>query len=399
MTSGPQTVGQIPVMRPLLGEEEAQAAAEAVRSGWVAQGPRVAEFEAAFAHLVGAEHGVATSSCTTALHLGLVLLGVGHGDEVVVPSFSFIATANVVRYVGATPVFADVDVETGNLTAATVAAVLTPRTRAVVLVHQAGVPADVDAVRALCEPRGVPLLEDAACAAGSTYRGRPVGSGSAVAAWSFHPRKVVTTGEGGMLTTDDAGWARRARQLREHGMSVSAADRHAARGPVLEEYLETGFNYRMTDVQAAIGLVQLQRLAGLVAERRRLAGRYQRLLADVPAVRAVQDPPYGTTNFQSFWVLLEPGYATARNELLAELARCGVSARRGIMASHLEPAYAGHPHAPLPVTEQLTRQSLVLPLFPGMTEREQDLVVSVLDRAGRDPVGRTSGAGAAAWAR
>jgi perosamine synthetase len=388
---------QIPVMRPLLGEEEAQAAAEAVRSGWVAQGPRVAEFEHAFARLVGAEHGVATSSCTTALHLGLLLLGVGAGDEVVVPSFSFIATANAVRYVGATPVFADVDATTGNLTAGTVAEVLTPRTRAVVLVHQAGVPADVDEVRALCEPRGVRVLEDAACAAGSTYRGRPVGAGSTLAAWSFHPRKVVTTGEGGMLTTDDAEWAARARRLREHGMSVSAADRHAAQGPVLEEYLETGFNYRMTDVQAAIGLVQLRRLAGLVAERRRLAARYRQLLAEVPSVRAVQDPPHGTTNFQSFWVLLGPGYATSRNDLLAELARHGVSARRGIMASHLEPAYAGHRHAPLPVTEQLTRQSLVLPLFPGMTAAEQDLVVAVLERAGRERAGAPRAE--AAWAR
>ncbi|MGN6246091.1 MAG: DegT/DnrJ/EryC1/StrS family aminotransferase [Motilibacteraceae bacterium] len=384
-------------MRPLLGEEEAQAAAEAVRSGWVAQGPRVAEFEAAFARLVEAEHAVATSSCTTALHLGLVLLGVGPGDDVVVPSFSFIATANSVRYVGATPVFADVDARTGNLSAETVAEVLTPRTRAVVLVHQAGVPADVDEVRALCEPRGVQVLEDAACAAGSTYRGRPVGTGSTVAAWSFHPRKVVTTGEGGMLTTDDGEWARRARRLREHGMSMSAADRHAAKGPVLEEYLETGFNYRMTDVQAAIGLVQLGRLEGLVAERRRLAARYQRLLAGIPAMRPVEDPPYGTTNFQSFWVLLGPGYATGRNDLLAELARQGVSARRGIMASHLEPAYADHPHAPLPVTEQLTGQSLVLPLFPGMTESEQDLVVQVLEQAGREPVG-TRRTGAAAWA-
>ena len=382
-------MSHIPVMRPMLGEEEAQAAADAVRSGWVAQGPRVAEFEAAFATQVGARHGVAVSSCTTALHLGLVLLGAGPDDEVVVPSLSFIATANAVRYVGAVPVFADVDRTTGDLTAQSVAEVLTPRTRAVVLVHQGGVPADVDAVRALCEPLGVAVLEDAACAAGSTYRGRPVGAGSSLAAWSFHPRKLLTTGEGGMLTTDDAGWARRARRLREHGMSVSAAERHSSGSPVLEEYLETGFNYRMTDVQAAIGLVQLRRLDGLVQERRRLAARYRLLLADVPGVSPVQDPPYGETNYQSFWVLLGEVYATARNGLLAELARHGVSARRGIMASHLEPAYAGHPHGPLPVTEELTANSLVLPLFPGMTEAEQDLVVEVLARAGRTQAGAT----------
>ncbi|HEX7302508.1 DegT/DnrJ/EryC1/StrS family aminotransferase, partial [Lentzea sp.] len=216
----------IPVMRPLLGEEEAQAAAEAVRSGWVAQGPRVREFEEAFAASVGAGHGIAVSSCTTGLHLAVHVLGIGPGDEVVVPSLSFIATANSVRYTGATPVFADVELATGNLTASTVEPVLTERTRAVMVVHQAGVPADVDAIKALCEPRGIAVIEDAACASGSTYKGGPVGANALLAAWSFHPRKLITTGEGGMVTTDDPEWVVRLKRLREHGMSVSAADRH-----------------------------------------------------------------------------------------------------------------------------------------------------------------------------
>ena len=250
----------IPVMRPWLGPEEAAAAAAAVTSGWVAQGPRVAEFEEAFAAAVGAGHAVAVSSCTTALHLALVVTSVGPGDEVVVPSLSFIATANAVRYVGAQPVFADVDLNTQNLTPATVAPHLTDRTRAVILVDQAGVPADLDGMRALCEPRGITVIEDAACAAGSVYRGRPVGAGAEIAAFSFHPRKLLTTGEGGMLVTPDAEVATRLRRLREHGMDVSAAQRHASRQPVIEHYLETGFNYRMTDVQAAIGLVQLGKL-------------------------------------------------------------------------------------------------------------------------------------------
>jgi len=371
----------IPVMRPLLGEEEAAAAAAAVRSGWVAQGPRVAEFEQAFAAYAGAGHGVAVSSCTTGLHLIMHLLGVGPGEEVVVPSLSFIATANAVRYVGATPVFADVDPDTANLTPSTVESVLTARTRAVLAVHQGGMPAELAGLRALCEPRGIPVVEDAACAAGSTYRGRPVGVGGPLVAWSFHPRKLLTTGEGGMVTTDSAEWAQRLRRLREHGMSVSATDRHAAGGVLLETYDEVAFNYRMTDVQAAIGLVQLGRLPGMVARRRELAARYHAALADLPGLHPVRDPDYGTTNYQSFWVLLPDDFAGSRNAVLEALAARGVSARRGIMAAHLEPAYADHPHAPLPVTERLTSRSLILPLYHDLTEAEQDQVVDALRAA------------------
>ncbi|MET8585965.1 DegT/DnrJ/EryC1/StrS family aminotransferase [Streptomyces collinus] len=369
---------RIPVMIPWLGEEEARAASDAVLSGWVAQGPRVAAFERAFAERVGAEHGIAVSSCTTALHLSLVALGLGPGDEVVVPSLSFIATANAVRHVGAEPVFADVDPTTGNLTGATVDAVRTPRTKAVLAVHQGGVPADVAALRAACAEWDLPLVEDAACAIGSTVGGKPVGHGALLAAWSFHPRKVVTTGEGGMITTDDARWAARLRRLREHGMNASAAERHASDRPVLERYLEVGFNYRMTDVQAAIGLVQLGKLDAMVTRRRALAARYETLLRDVPGLTPVRDPAHGQSNFQSYWVLLAEDFPVGRDDLLAALAAAGVSARRGIMASHLEPAYAGHPAAPLPVTERISRDSLILPLFHTMTEAQQDRVVAVL---------------------
>jgi dTDP-4-amino-4,6-dideoxygalactose transaminase len=365
-------------MVPDIGDEEAAAAAEAVRSGWIAQGPRVAAFERAFAERVGAGHGVAVSSCTTALHLALHALGIGPGDEVVVPSFSFIATANAVVYTGATPVFADVDRTTGNLTAQTVDAVCRPATRAVLAVHQAGVPADVDGIRAVLAARRIPVLEDAACAAGSVYRNRPTGSGALLAAWSFHPRKLLTTGEGGMLTTDDAELAARLRRLREHGMNVSAADRHAAAQPVLESYLEVGFNYRMTDIQAAVGLVQLSKLDQIVARRRELAAGYQQLLAGVPGLRAVADPPWGRTNYQSFWIELADDFPVPRDEVLAALTAEGISPRRGIMAAHLEPAYAGREHAPLPVTERLTRRTLVLPLHHRLTAADQERVVGVL---------------------
>ena len=369
----------IPVIRPWLGAEEAAAAAEAIMSGWVAQGPRVAEFEVAFAEATGAGHAVAVSSCTAGLHVAMIAAGVRAGDEVVVPSLSFIATANAARYVGAEAVFADVDPATLNLTPATVRPVLTERTRAVILVDQAGVPADLDAMRALCDPRGITVVEDAACAAGAAYHGRPVGAGASLATFSFHPRKLLTTGEGGMIITPDPDLAARLRRLREHGMNISAAARHAERQPVIERYLEVGYNYRMTDVQAAIGLVQLRRLGDIVARRRQLAARYQRLLGQIPGLRMIADPEYGTTNFQSFWVALPAEFPVARNELLQRLASAGISARRGIMAAHQEPAYAGYRGAAdLPVTERLSSSSVILPLFHQLTRDEQDQVISAM---------------------
>jgi dTDP-4-amino-4,6-dideoxygalactose transaminase len=380
----------IPVMRPWLGEEEAQAAAAAVASGWVAQGPRVAQFEAAFAEALGAGHAVAVSSCTAALHLALIAAGIGPGDEVVAPSLSFIATMNAARYVGAEPVFADVDPATLNLVPDTIAPRLTERTRAVIVADQAGVPADLDAIRALCEPRGIAVIEDAACAAGAVYRGRPAGATASLATFSFHPRKLLTTGEGGMIVTPDADVATRLRRLREHGMNVGAAERHASQQPVIEQYLEVGYNYRMTDVQAAIGLVQLAKLGRQIERRRELAARYQELLAGIPGLVTIRDPGHGTTNYQSFWVLLPENFPVSRDDLLRMLAGAGVSARRGIMAAHLEPAYAGVPCPPLPVTERVTAGSLILPLFHELTADEQDRVVSVVHAAAglREPAGR-----------
>lgn len=356
---------RINVMKPWLGIEESEAVAEVIASGWVAQGPRVAAFERAFAEAMQAGFAVATSNCTTALHLALVVAGIGVGDDVVVPSFSFIATANAPIYVGARPVFADVDRATGNVTAATIEAALTEHTRAVIIVDQGGVPVDLDPIRALCDPRGIVVIEDAACGAGSTYHGRPVGAGAAITAWSFHPRKILTTGEGGMLTTDNAEWAARAGRLREHAMSVSAQDRHSSVLAPAEEYAEVGFNFRMTDLQAAVGIVQLGRLPLAVSTRRENVATYSAALAGIPGLRAIADPAWGTSNFQSFWIEVEEDFPLDRDELLVHLANDEISARRGIMASHRQPAHRDRDagDADLTNTDWLTDHTLILPLY------------------------------------
>jgi dTDP-4-amino-4,6-dideoxygalactose transaminase len=372
------TVSRLNVMQPYLGAEEIEAVTAVLESGWVAQGPKVAEFESLFAHTMQTAEAVAVSSCTAALHLSLVVSGVQRGDDVVVPSFSFVATANAPVYVGAHPVFADVDPLTGNVTPQTIEAVLTPNTTAVIAVDQAGVPADIASIKALCEPRGIAVIEDAACGAGSRYRNRPVGVDADIAVWSFHPRKLLTTGEGGMLTTTRREWADRARTLREHAMSVSAADRHRNVLAPPEVYLEVGFNYRMTDLQAAVGVAQLAKLWQMVSRRRVLAGMYQDALADIPGLRCVADPYNGCGNFQSFWVELDRWHRVSRDGLLAELALAGISARRGIMAAHRQPAHSWRDHADLVATERLTDSTLILPLFHQMTADDLFRVVAAV---------------------
>lgn len=377
-------MNRISVMKPWLGTAESDAVAEVIASGWVAQGPRTAAFEQAFAEHQQVNHAVAASSCTTALQLALIVAGVKAGDDVVIPSFSFIATANAPTYLGARPVFADVEELTGNVTAQTVAAVLTEKTTAIIAVDQGGMPLDLGPLRDLCDERGIALVEDAACAAGSTYRGAPVGGTADVSAWSFHPRKLLTTGEGGMLTTNNEQWANRARRLREHAMDVSAAERHGSTLAPQESYGEVGYNFRMTDLQAAVGLVQLGKLDAMVQRRRELAGRYREAFQGIAGLRCARDPEHGTSNFQSFWVEVLPDFPMGREQLLEKLAADEISARRGIMAAHQQPAYAGHSGqvSSLAVTERLTANTLILPLYHELAEHEQDRVIASVLNAG-----------------
>jgi dTDP-4-amino-4,6-dideoxygalactose transaminase len=378
----------IPVARPWIGEAEAEAARRPLLSGWVTQGPEVAAFEAEFAAAVSAPHACAVSNCTVALHLALRAAGVGEGDDVVTVSHSFIATANAVRYVGARPVFADVELGTYNMRPDLVAEAITPRTRAILCVHQMGMPCDLAGLVELARRRGLPLIEDAACATGSEVRwddewqriGRPHGD---VACFSFHPRKLVTTGDGGMLTTAHADWDRKFRLWRQHSMDVPDTVRHSAETVVFEEYTELGFNYRMTDLQAAVGRVQLQRLPAMIERRRTQVERYVELLAGVPGLGLPVEPAWARSNWQSFCVVLPPG--CDQREVMQAMRDAGVSTRRGIMCAHREPAYTREPWAAGPsglaVSEEAQDRGLILPLYHELTEEEQEAVASALRAA------------------
>lgn len=367
----------VPLTRPYFGGGEAESLAEVVASGWVSQGPRVRDFEAAFAARVGAAEAVAVTNCTSALALSLHASGVGPGDEVIVPSLSFIATANAVWHCGATPVFADIDPRTYNLDPESAAAAITPRTRAIMPVHQLGLPADMDAFFELASAHELLLVEDAACAIGAEYRGRPIGSLGPAACFSLHPRKVITTGEGGMITTNDAELAARLRRLRQHSMDVSDLGRHTATDVVLESYPERGWNARMTDLQAALGLHQLEVLAEVLEARRRLAARYTEALRESPYLEPPFEPDYALRTWQSYAVRLRRGAPVERTELMRGLLRDGIATRRGVMAIHHEQAYAGV-RADLPHTDAATRDVLMLPLFPALRDDEQDYVVDRL---------------------
>lgn len=374
----------IALTKPLIGEAEAEATRRPIMSGWLTQGPEVAAFEREFAAFTGAAHATAVSNCTTALHLALLAVGVGDGDEVITVSHSYIATANTVRYCNATPVFVDVDPATSNMDPSLIAAAITSRTKAILTVHQMGLPCDMAAILTVARAHGLPVIEDAACASGSEIQlegrwdkvGRAHGD---ITCFSFHPRKVITTGDGGMLTTNNAAHDAQFRLLRQHGMSVNDRVRHSANEVIFEEHSVVGYNYRMTDIQAAVGREQLKRLPCIVADRRRIAARYRDLLGDVPGLTFAHEPPWARSNWQSFWVRL-PDACVQRDVMQAMLDR-GVATRRGIMCSHRELPYQRPGGYALPMSELAQDRSIILPLYPQMTDDEQDYVAAMLHEA------------------
>lgn len=376
----------IPIMQPLMDEREAQAASRVIMSGWVTQGPEVAAFEAEFADYVGADHAVAVSNCTTGLHLALLAAGVSPGDEVITVSHSYIATANTVRYCGATPVFVDIDPVTRNMDPDLIEAAISPRTTAILVVHQMGMPCDLTRTVAIARAHGLKVIEDAACAAGSEVLwqgewekvGRVRGD---AAVFSFHPRKVLSTGDGGMITTPHKDYADKFRLLRQHGMSVPDTVRHNSKSVVFESYPVLGYNYRMTDIQAAVGREQLKRLPGIVERRRELAETYRAMLKDAQWIGIPQEPEYARTNWQSYCVRL-PDEADQRG-VMQFMLDAGVATRRGIMCAHREAAYKGVAHGDLRHSEAEQDHSIILPFYPQMSDDEVATVCDVLKQATR----------------
>lgn len=367
---------KIPLQRPYFDKAEERAVVDVLRSGWVAQGPKVAEFEESVCKYTGAKYAVATTSCTTALSLSLYMLGVGPGDEVIVPSLSFIATANSVVHVGAKPVFVDIDPRTYNIDPKKIDQAITSRTRAIIPVDQVGLPADLDSIFKIARKHRLYVVEDAACSLGSTYKGKKIGSFGDLACFSFHPRKIITCGEGGMILTNNKVWNQKLRMLRHHGMSISDLSRHKSKKIIFEKYSSIGYNFRMSDIQASVGVEQMKKLSRVLEKRNYLAERYTKAFLESKYIIPPYVPKGYVHNRQSYVIRLRKSAKITRNRLMQRLSEAGVSTRIGIMITHVEKPYRKmYPKLSLPQTESVAAETMTLPLYPQMTKKEQDYVV------------------------
>jgi perosamine synthetase len=369
----------IAIAKPYLIEEDAQAAYDTILTGWITQGPKVQEFEEKFASYVGVKYAVAVSNCTTALHLSMIVSGIREGDEVICPSMSYIATANSIRYVGAIPVFAEVEANTYNLDPSDVELKITSKTKAILIVHQIGLPADIDVFKDLCKRYNLKLIEDAACAVGSSYKGAKIGSHSDLICFSLHPRKVISTGDGGMITTNREDYYNRLKLLRQHGMSINDRVRHESKELVFEDHIELGYNYRLTDIQAAIGIKQLEKLDWIISERKKLADIYNKAFKYVTFFRLQSSNSDYKTNYQSYCIYLERSCPITRNMLMKGLLDAGIASRRGVMTTHRETAYLSlNVNLKLSISEDLQDNSIILPLYVPMLINDIQYVIDTV---------------------
>jgi len=372
----------IQIALPVTGEDEWQAVKESVMSGWLTQGPKVRQFEENFAEKHEVSHALAVTSCTTGLHLALAAMGVGPGDEVIVPAFTWVATANVVLYCGATPVFVDVSTKTFNMDPEQVANKVTDKTKAIIPVHLFGLCADMDAIKAVL-PKRVKILEDAACAAGAKYKGRYAGTLGDAASFSFHPRKSITTGEGGMVTTQENSLYTLMDQMRNHGATISEEQRHLGPKPyILPDFNLLGFNYRMTDLQGSIGIVQLEKLDSFIDERSKWANWYREKLSDIDWLRLPQEPENGKHGWQSFVTYVDPKTAPMpRNNIMEKLQDMGISTRPGTHAVHMLSIYKdrfGIKQNDYPGARDCDANTMAIPLHNQMVKEDYEYIVYAL---------------------